>query len=87
MHHLPASVTDEFVKGHFTIKKLVKVVKIDAIVILDNEEILLEWVVSGPYKANMVCSTKNTLSTNHHEDNDYSKKNFREKKFSLIKTF
>ena len=53
-----------------------------AIGILDNEQTLLDWVVSGPYIANMVCSTENTLSTNHHEDNDSF-----EKRFSLIKTF
>ena len=53
-----------------------------AIGILDNEPTLLDWVVSGPYIANMVCSTENTLSTNHHEDNDSF-----EKRFSLIKTF
>ena len=105
MHRLPATVTDEFVKGHFTIKKTERIfsaiginqaheqnnksVKIDggAIGILDNEQALLEWTVSGPYIANMVCSTENTLSTNHHEDNDSFEKDFREKRFSLIETF
>ena len=58
-----------------------------AIGILDNEQALLEWAASGPYIANMVCSTENTLSTNHHEDNDSFENDFREKRFSLIKTF
>ena len=35
----------------------------------------------------MVCSTENTLSTNHHEDNDSFEKDFRKKQFSLIETF
>ena len=37
-----------------------KPVKTDggAIGILDNDEALLEWAVSGPYIANMVCSTR-----------------------------
>ena len=100
MHHIRASAADEFVKGHFKIKKteqILSVIGIDqthkqnkksmktdggAIGILDNEQTLLDWVVSGPYIANMVCSTENTLSTNHHEDNDSF-----EKRFSLIKTF
>ena len=100
MHRLQASAANEFVKGHFTIKKteqILSVIGIDqahkqnkksmktdggAIGILDNEQTLLDWVVSGPYIANMVCSTENTLSTNHHEDNDSF-----EKRFSLIKTF
>ena len=48
---------------------------------------MLEWAVSGLYIDNMVCSTKNPLSTNHHEDNDSFERNFREKRLSLIKTF
>ena len=48
---------------------------------------MLEWAVSGPYIANMVCSTENTLSTNHHEDNDSFEKDFRKKRFSLVETF
>ena len=35
----------------------------------------------------MVCSTENGESTNHHEDNHSLEKDFREKWFSLIKTF
>ena len=35
----------------------------------------------------MVCSTENTLSTNHDEDNDSFEKDFRKKQFSLIETF
>ena len=35
----------------------------------------------------MVCSIKNTLSTNHHEENDSFEKDFREKQFSLIENF
>ena len=66
-----------------------KPVKTDggAIGILDNDEALLEWAVSGPYIANMVCSTENTLSTNDHEENDSFEKDFREKRSSLIETF
>ena len=103
MQRLPASVTDEFVKGHFTIKKTERVfsaigidqaheqnnksVKRDgrAIGILDNEQALLEWAASGPYIANMVCSTENTLSTNHHEDNDSFENDFRENGFHSSK--
>ena len=48
---------------------------------------MLEWAVSGPYLANMVCSMENTLSTNHHEDNNSFEKDFREKRFLLVKTF
>ena len=102
MHRLPASVADKFVKGHFTIKKSERIfsaIEIDqaheqknksvngrAIGILDNEQALLEWAVSGPYIANIVCSTENTLSTNHHEDNDSFEKDFREKRSLLIET-
>ena len=66
-----------------------KPVKTDggAIGILDNDEALLEWAVSGPYIANMVCSTENTLSTNDDEENDSFEKDFREKRSSLIETF
>ena len=99
MHRLPASVADEFVKGHFTLKKTERIfsairmdkahkqnsksVKIDggAIGTLDSEQALLEWAVSGPYIDSMVCSTKNTLRTNHHEDNDSFEKDFRMKRF------
>ena len=63
--------------------------KIDgwAIEILDNEQALLELAVCALYIANMVCSAENTLSMNHHEQNDSFEKDFREKRFSLIKTF
>ena len=98
MHRLPASVADEFVKGHFTLKKTERIfsairmdkahkqnrksVKIDggAIGTLDSEQALLEWAVSEPDIDSMVCSTKNTLRTNCHEDNDSFEKYFREKR-------
>ena len=59
----------------------------EAIEILDNEQALLEWAVCASYIANMVSSAENTLSMNHHEQNDFFEKDFREKRFSLIKTF
>ena len=58
-----------------------------AIAFLGNEHALLKRTASGPYIANMVCSTENTLSTNHHKDNDSFEKDFRKKQFSLIETF
>ena len=63
--------------------------KIDGRVIgiLYNDQALLEWAVSGPFISNMVCSTENTLSTNHNEGKDSFENDFREKRFSLIKTF
>ena len=48
---------------------------------------LLQWAVSVLCIANMVCSTENTLSTNHHEDSDAFEKDIRENWFSVIKTF
>ena len=59
----------------------------EAIEILENEQALLEWAVCLSYIANMVSSAENTLSMNHHEQNDSFEKDFREKRFSLIKTF
>ena len=105
MHRQPASVADEFLMGHFTIKKTErffsaieidqahkqnnKSVKIDGgtIGILDNKQALSDWEVSGSYIANMIYSMENTLSTNHHEANYSFEKDFREKRFSFIKTF
>ena len=58
-----------------------------AVGILDNKQALLEWAVSGTDIANIVCSTKNTLSTNNHKDNSFFEKDFTEKMFSLIETF
>ena len=53
-------------------------VKVDgrAFGIMDNESALLEWGLSGPYEAEIVCESANACPSNHHEDTKSFKKEF-----------
>ena len=66
-----------------------KVVKVDggAIGILDNEQALLEWALSGPYISNIIQNYDCTTNSSHYEDTASFEKKFRMHRTLLVESF
>ena len=66
-----------------------RAVKVDggAVGIMDNERALLDWALSGPYIAEMVCEFTNAWPSNHNDDTKSFKKEFHSKQIKLIEIF
>ena len=71
-----------------------KIVKTDggAIGILDDENALLEWAISGPYISEMLKSSLNKITdcnnfVDHHEDTNIFEQKFRQHRKLLIESF